>query len=1430
MLTINGINYGDNTRAIWGVYWQGDYIYVGGTNTGLHIVDASNPAQLRVVRRVPTAEFGGISAGPLYAIGNLLVITTPKGSAGIATLDISDPLEPVLLDVVTSGVQSYIGGFYGANAYLLTPLRTYDVTSDPTNIRLLGQAGIPNSEYMSFGDGYLFLGGVRQSIGGKNGIYKIDISNPSQAPVIGHIPGRNNRLIDDQFSVPIGNLVVVGDDEVKAGSFLAVHAAQPDTKAPKVLYVNPRNGAVAQPVTSRIGLSFSDQIELTSVNASTLIVRSLNGDAISGTWSISHTVLNFWPDQPLQEGTTYEIVVPAGGISDVVGNGMASTFCSQFTTFGTQTAPQPLPQPDPQPLVCAMTPLQPSEVGSGVQFHADFLSFPGAQYFWDFGDGEQGQGRSATHAYRLPGRYSVQLTVTEPVVATGQYEAEVATLSGRISIENEHPGYTGSGFIDYPFAFGSNVKATWQINVAQPGRHDLIFRYANGGSSGRPLTLIVNGEVIEQVPFPRTFSWRTWRNATVLDIDLAAGNNTIVLVAERNYGPNIDHLKIDGIVRGEAVSCSSTQVVHHALLSASRPTRSRRVLVDESRHMVWTVNPDANTVTAVDAETLSKRLETATGQHPRTLAQAPDGTIWVVNQDSFDIAILHPDHGHLLNRIPLPYASQPYGIAFTPDGTAAFVTLQALGHVVKLDPLARKVLDTLALSPDANGLPPRVRGVAVSEDSDRVFVTRFISPSTHAEVFEIAASNMVQVDTITLANDPGPDAEDGSRGIPNYLSSIAISPDGGMAWIPSKKDNTNRGLTRDGLPLSHDTSVRTIVSQIDLDLNREALDARIDLNNQDMAFAAEFSRLGDLVFIAVQGGNIINVIDAYSGQQIAGLKTGMAPQGLALSADGWLFVQNFTSRTLSVFDVNPLLDATDNAAPQLGEIKLVDAELLTSAILRGKQIFYNASATQMSKDGYISCASCHLDGEEDGRVWDFSDRGEGLRNTITLQGRSGLGHGPLHWSGNFDEVQDFENDMRNHFGGDGFLTDADFNTGTRRDTLGDPKAGLNGDLDALAAYVASLTRVPASPYRNADGSLSVRGEQGKQIFETLDCVRCHSGAAYTDSSLSVLHDVGTLRTTSGSRLGEPLSGLDTPTLKGLWSTAPYLHDGSAPTLYDVIANPSHGNASGLSQQDQEALVAYLLQLDEASAAPQVPQPATNTTPQVNAGLDQTLTLPEAASLQGQVSDDGLPTQPGALSVHWRQIQGPATVAFDDPNAIVTTANLVSAGTYVLRLTADDGELITSDELTVTVSAPPVVSTPDPPHRESLVLEAEAAALFSRVLIKRNHPGYTGTGFADYPWHFGRNVRIHWDVELSTGGQYELKVRYANGKSPNRPLSITVNGESAGTLTFPTTRHWEAWETVTLTGLELKSGQNRIEMIALENLGPNVDHAILEPVD
>ena len=107
----------------------------------------------------------------------------------------------------------------------------------------------------------------------------------------------------------------------------------------------------------------------------------------------------------------------------------------------------------------------------------------------------------------------------------------------------------------------------------------------------------------------------------------------------------------------------------------------------------------------------------------------------------------------------------------------------------------------------------------------------------------------------------------------------------------------------------------------------------------------------------------------------------------------------------------------------------------------------------------MSCASCHKDAKHDGRVWDFTHLGEGLRNTPSLLGKSGMSQGMLHWSGNFDELQDFEGQIRAFSGGTGLMSDDDFYTGTRSLPLGDTKAGLSTDLDALAAYIESLDEV-----------------------------------------------------------------------------------------------------------------------------------------------------------------------------------------------------------------------------------------------------------------------------------------------------------------------------------------------------------------------------------
>ncbi len=1167
-LELPNISYGDLHMAVWGVAWQGDYIFVGATTSGLYVVNVEDPTRPRLVATIRHSRFGGVAAGPLFTLGNLLVITSPKETAGIATLDISDPVSPTLLDFVRPRTASYIGSFYGKYAYLLNPFRTYDVTTDPRSIAFLGSVGTPASQYMSFGDGHLFLGGLR---GGSEGVWKYDISDPNDHVAIGRIPGRDSRW-DDQFSLPIGNLIAISDDENvdgHVGSYLAVHDTEPDTEPPVVDYVNPPDGAVDQALTSRIGLSFSDQIDFGAVDASTLIVRPVGGEALTGKWGYSQTVVSFCPDQPLSAETSYEVVAVAGGITDLVGNALANDFRSVFTTGA-----------ESQRGIGRIGPLTAVEIGQTAAFAVNPV-LESYEYRWEFGDGRQVSGASVAHGYTTPGRHVVTLSVLAPD-GRDDFEAEEATLSDGAVVASTAQRYFGAGYVEFLGEKDSNPRAQWRIERISAGLADIHVRYANGmvndTRANRYLDLVVNGDAIQKITFGSSRFWGRWAIATIDSVALNAGGNTVELIARNGRGPNVDRLSVSSETYTVLARSSAIQIVHRPL-TENEPAHSSSVIVTADQTRAWAVNPDANTVTAVDADGLTKAFEIPVGRTPRTLAQAPDGTIWIVNEGSHDITVLDSADGALLATIDLPYASMPYGVAFAPNGSAAYVTLQALGRLIRLDPAARTVVHGLDLGPDADGVVPRPRGIAIDSDSDRILVTRFVSPDSAGLIYDVEAlgRTMRLAGTITLPIDAGPDTPQSGRGLPNYISSVAISPDGVHAWAPSKKDNIERGVARDGLALTHDNTVRTIISRIDLSSGSEDLHARIDLDNHDLAFAIAFSALGDLVFTAIQGSNAVNVIDAYRGVRVGGVRTGLAPQGLTLDDRGRLYVQNFMGRSLFVFDAAALLRGTDGVARLLAEIDLIANEKLSDEVLLGKRIFYDASSRNMGAKGYVSCASCHMDGGQDGRTWDFTNRGEGLRNTISLHGRGGTRlHGPLHWTASFDEVQDLEGDIRSHFGGNGFVDDGDFNSRTHSDPLGDPKAGLSAELDALAAYVSSLTSVPLSPYRDADGRLTAEGEFGRQVFVREACADCHGGAEFTDSAPGVLHDIGTIRSASGSRLGQPLVGFDTPTLKGVWATAPYLHDGSASTLADAV--DAHSDVA-LSARDMSALVSYLRQID-----------------------------------------------------------------------------------------------------------------------------------------------------------------------------------------------------------------------------------------------------------
>ncbi len=125
------------------------------------------------------------------------------------------------------------------------------------------------------------------------------------------------------------------------------------------------------------------------------------------------------------------------------------------------------------------------------------------------------------------------------------------------------------------------------------------------------------------------------------------------------------------------------------------------------------------------------------------------------------------------------------------------------------------------------------------------------------------------------------------------------------------------------------------------------------------------------------------------------------------------------------------------------------------------------------------------------------------------------------------------------------------------------------------------------------------------------------------------------------------------------------------------------------------------------AAPRLTGEPVNQPPSVNAGVDQSVTLPAVASLDGTVTDDGLPNPPAAFTVTWSKVSGPGTVTFGDANAEDTTAAFSVASTYVLRLTADDSELTASDDVTITVDGPNQAPTVDAGTDQSSGLQETA---------------------------------------------------------------------------------------------------------------------------
>ena len=276
------------------------------------------------------------------------------------------------------------------------------------------------------------------------------------------------------------------------------------------------------------------------------------------------------------------------------------------------------------------------------------------------------------------------------------------------------------------------------------------------------------------------------------------------------------------------------------------------------------------------------------GDEPHSLAQAPDGTIWVANQMSDEVVVIDPNTFAVLNRIALPYASQPVSVAFGAKGVA-YVSLFATGNLVEIDVATRKVGRAVSLGPTPYG-------ISVASDG-RIFVTRFISPATEGQVWVVSPDSFTLKKTISLATDQGPDTESRGRGVPNFVASIAISPDGQRRPGSRRRKTTRARHERDGLPYQfRELRCAPSSARSTLQTRPRRSAGRIDLEQPVELGMRSRSSPSAITPTCRESTNQIEMYDAYSTLQIGtGINNigGRPTASPSLTTNGRLYVQNF---------------------------------------------------------------------------------------------------------------------------------------------------------------------------------------------------------------------------------------------------------------------------------------------------------------------------------------------------------------------------------------------------------------------------------------------------------------------------------------------------------------------------------------------------------
>jgi YVTN family beta-propeller protein len=459
------------------------------------------------------------------------------------------------------------------------------------------------------------------------------------------------------------------------------------------------------------------------------------------------------------------------------------------------------------------------------------------------------------------------------------------------------------------------------------------------------------------------------------------------------------------------VSCASIEPTAVTIPELDFPEKrtSSAIAITSDGLTVLVVNPDSNSLSLLDTARLEVVAEIEVGLDPRTVSVDVLGKVAATtNRRSGTISVIDMEGRELVGEVEV--GGIPWGVVLSQDGSRAYVACEANDWIVIVDLEEMEIVSRIDVESRPNGL-------ALSRDGYTLYVTHLLTARVSA--IDIASGEVEGVI---------PTWVDG-----NLSQSIVLHPEQAKAYLPLTRSNTTNPR------LSFDTTVFPLVTVVDLGagemLHREILSLPEADRPVGLPYDASFLPDGSKLYVVNAASNDLSVIDMSTGLRAAHLNVGDNPRGVVVSPDGQrAYVNNTLAGTVSV------IDTTGDVVTDV--IKVTEIPL-PPVLLHGKRVFHSSRDPDLSKESWMSCNTCHWEGEHDGRTWTFSFSGP--RNTTSLLGM--INTYPLRWSAEWDESADSEFAITEEQFGEGLLG------GGMHSPLGEPNAGRSYDLDALALFI-----------------------------------------------------------------------------------------------------------------------------------------------------------------------------------------------------------------------------------------------------------------------------------------------------------------------------------------------------------------------------------------